>query len=140
MTTLCTCCNNCPVTDTFVCTDCIDTLHGHLASIDTLAGELEVELPDPDRNRRVRRSRDHLRRPAGHRHTGPEAMGIPGTRPSCAHHPCEVATRRPRSPDRHIFPTPPPPRALATAFPKGPSMTDHSILAAIRRAITQEDR
>ena len=44
MTTLCTCCNTRPVADTFVCTDCIDTLHGHLASIDTLAGELEVEL------------------------------------------------------------------------------------------------
>lgn len=44
MTTLCTCCNTRPVTDTFVCTDCIDTLHGHLASIDALAGELEVEL------------------------------------------------------------------------------------------------
>ena len=46
MTTLCTCCNTRPVTDTFVCTDCIDTLHGHLASIETLS---LIHISEPTR-------------------------------------------------------------------------------------------
>ena len=40
----CTACHDYPVTDTFVCQGCMDTLHGHIAELPMLARELAVDI------------------------------------------------------------------------------------------------
>lgn len=44
MTTACAACHDYPVTDTFVCQRCMDTLHGHIAEIPGLARELATDV------------------------------------------------------------------------------------------------
>lgn len=58
----------------------------------------------------------------------PEAMSPPGTRLFLCPPSLRGCHETAPQPDPAHLPTQPPPRALETAFPKGPSMTDHSIL------------
>ena len=51
MSSTCAACHLHPVHDTFVCRECMDKLHGHIAELPGLARELAVDIAELEKKK-----------------------------------------------------------------------------------------